>query len=47
MTGAPDLYWYVPAESPIHTIQDLNGKTISFSAVGSSSNAAVLALIAQ
>jgi NitT/TauT family transport system substrate-binding protein len=47
MTGAPDLYWYVPAESPIKTIADMNGKTISFSAVGSSSNAAVLALIAQ
>ncbi len=47
MTGAPDLYWYVPADSPIKTIADFNGKTISFSAVGSSSNAAVLALIAQ
>jgi NitT/TauT family transport system substrate-binding protein len=47
MTGAPDLYWYVPTESPIHTIQDMNGKTVSFSAVGSSSNAALLALIAQ
>jgi NitT/TauT family transport system substrate-binding protein len=47
MTGAPDLYWYVPANSPIHSIADLNGKTIAFSAVGSSSNAAVLALIAQ
>jgi NitT/TauT family transport system substrate-binding protein len=47
MTGAPDLYWYVPADSPIHSIQDMNGKTIAFSAVGSSSNAALLALIAQ
>jgi NitT/TauT family transport system substrate-binding protein len=47
MTGAPDLYWYVPADSPIKTIADFNGKTISFSAVGSSSHAAVLALIAQ
>lgn len=47
MTGAPDLYWYVPADSPIKTIQDFNGKSISFSAVGSSSHAAVLALIAQ
>jgi len=47
MTGAPDLYWYVPADSPIHTIQDLNGKTIAYSLTGSSSNAAVLALIAQ
>lgn len=47
MTGAPDLYWYVPADSPIHAIADMNGKTVSFSAVGSSSHAALLALIAQ
>jgi NitT/TauT family transport system substrate-binding protein len=47
MTGAPDLYWYVPAESPIKTVQDMNGKTVAFSAVGSSSHASVLALIAQ
>ena len=47
MTGAPDLYWYVPADSPIKTIADFNGKTIAFSAVGSSSHASVLALIAQ
>jgi ABC-type nitrate/sulfonate/bicarbonate transport system substrate-binding protein len=47
MTGAPDLYWYVPADSPIKTIQDFNGKSIAYSAVGSSSNAALLALIAQ
>jgi NitT/TauT family transport system substrate-binding protein len=47
MTGAPDLYWYVPADSPIKTIADFNGKSIAFSAVGSSSHASVLALIAQ
>jgi NitT/TauT family transport system substrate-binding protein len=47
MTGAPDLYWYVPAESPIKTVADFNGKSIAFSAVGSSSHASVLALIAQ
>jgi NitT/TauT family transport system substrate-binding protein len=47
MTGAPDLYWYVPADSPIHTVQDFNGKTVAFSAVGSSSNGSLLALIAQ
>ena len=41
--GAPDQYWYVPAESPVKTIADLNGKTISFSLPGSSSNAALLA----
>jgi NitT/TauT family transport system substrate-binding protein len=47
MTGAPDLYWFVPADSPIHTIQDMNDKTVSFSAVGSSSHGSLLALIAQ
>ena len=45
--GAPDQYWYVPADSPVKTIADLNGKTISFSLPGSSSNAALLALMAQ
>src|SRR5271170_2352273 len=47
MTGAPDLYWFVPADSPIHTIADLNDKTVAFSAVGSSSHGSLLALIAQ
>lgn len=47
MTGAPDLYWFVPADSPIKTIQDFNGKTVAFSAVGSSSHGSLLALIAQ
>ncbi len=45
--GAPDQYWYVPAESPIRTIVDLNSKTIAFSLPGSSSNIALLALMAQ
>jgi len=47
ITGAPDLFWYVPAASPIHTIDDMNGKTVAFSAVGSSSNGSLLAFIAQ
>jgi NitT/TauT family transport system substrate-binding protein len=47
MTGAPDLYWFVPADSPIHTIQDMNDKTVAFSAIGSSSHGSLLALIAQ
>ena len=47
MTGAPDLYWYVPTDSPIHKIEDFNGKTVSYSAVGSSSHGSLLALIAQ
>jgi NitT/TauT family transport system substrate-binding protein len=47
MTGAPDLYWFVPSDSPIKTIQDMNDKTVAFSAVGSSSHGSLLALIAQ
>jgi len=47
ITGAPDLYWFVPADSPIHTIQDMNDKTVAFSAVGSSSHGSLLALVAQ
>jgi NitT/TauT family transport system substrate-binding protein len=47
MIGAPDLYWYVPAASPIKKVEDFNGKTVAFSLTGSSSHAALLALIAQ
>jgi NitT/TauT family transport system substrate-binding protein len=47
MVGAPDLYWYVRAESPVLTIEDLNGKTVAYSLTGSSSHAALLALIEQ
>jgi NitT/TauT family transport system substrate-binding protein len=47
MTGAHDLYWYVPADSPIKSVADFNGKTVAYSAVGSSSHGSLLALIAQ
>src|SRR5271169_3017028 len=47
MIGAPDLYWYVPANSPIQRVEDFNGKTVAYSLTGSSSHAALLALIAQ
>src|SRR3954466_5500895 len=47
MIGAPDLYWYVPAKSPIRKIEDFNGKTVAYSLTGSSSHAGLLALIAQ
>jgi NitT/TauT family transport system substrate-binding protein len=47
MVGSPDTYWYVPANSPIRSVQDLDGKTISYSVQGSSSHAAVLALLQQ
>jgi NitT/TauT family transport system substrate-binding protein len=47
MIGSPDLFWYVLPNSPVHKIEDLNGKTIGFSQVGSSSNAALLELLKQ
>ncbi|HEY1364411.1 MAG TPA: ABC transporter substrate-binding protein [Xanthobacteraceae bacterium] len=47
MVGSPDLYWYVPANSPIKRIEDFNGKTVAYSLTGSSSHAGLLALIAQ
>jgi len=47
IVGSPDLYWFVPAASPIHKIQDFNGKSVAFSLPGSSSHAGLLALIDQ
>lgn len=37
-TGAADLYWYVPAASPLKAPGDLAGKTVAFSTVGSSTD---------
>jgi NitT/TauT family transport system substrate-binding protein len=42
-TGADDLFWYVPAASPIKSFKDAAGKTIAYSTNGSSTNLAVLA----
>jgi NitT/TauT family transport system substrate-binding protein len=47
MVGSPDTYWYVLADSPIRSLKDAAGKTISYSQNGSSSHAAVLALLDQ
>lgn len=47
MIGSPDTYWYVPANSPIKTLNDAAGRTISYSQNGSSSHAALLALLDQ
>ena len=45
--GSPDLYWYVPGNSPIRKVEDFNGKTVAYSLTGSSSHSGLLALIAQ
>ncbi len=47
MTGADDLFWYVPASSPIKTLKDADGKTIAYSTSGSSTNLAVLAFLRE
>jgi NitT/TauT family transport system substrate-binding protein len=38
-------YWYVPADSEVRTMADVNGKTIAYSTTGSSSHLIVLSLI--
>jgi NitT/TauT family transport system substrate-binding protein len=44
-TGAGDLYWYVPAASPIKSFADIDGKTVGFSTTGASTHTTLLALI--
>lgn len=44
MTGTPDVFWYVRADSGIKTFKDVEGKTVSFSAPGSSTHLILLAL---
>jgi len=44
-TGAGDLYWYVPAPSPLKSFKDLDGKTVAYSTNGASTHITVLALI--
>ena len=47
MTGSPDLFWYVRADSPIKSLKDAGGKTMGFSAPGSSTNLVGLLLVQQ
>ncbi|MEO8739394.1 MAG: ABC transporter substrate-binding protein [Casimicrobiaceae bacterium] len=46
-TGAADLFWYVPASSPIKSLKDTDGKTIAFSTKGSSTDGIVTAFMKQ
>ena len=46
-TGAGDLYWYVPVNSPIRTLKDTDGKTIAYSTNGSSTHGIVTAFMQQ
>jgi NitT/TauT family transport system substrate-binding protein len=43
-TGGSQLFWYVPAGSPIRSLKDTEGKSVAYSTNGSSTHTAVLAL---
>jgi NitT/TauT family transport system substrate-binding protein len=47
MIGSPDLYWYVVPGSPIRAVPDINGKSVGFSVIGSSSHAGLLEFARQ
>ena len=40
----PDLYWYVPANSPIRSFKDAEGKSISYATLGSSGYIALIGM---
>src|ERR1043166_8916042 len=44
-TGAGDLYWYVPAASPLKSFKDLDGKTVAYSTNGASTHLTAMALV--
>ena len=43
-SGGSQIYWYVPAASPIKTPHDLAGKSVSYSSYSSASHVGLLAL---
>jgi NitT/TauT family transport system substrate-binding protein len=45
VTGSREIFWYVKSDSPVKSLKDAAGKTMAFSATGSSSHLAVLKLI--
>lgn len=44
MMGAPDIYWYVKADSPVKSLKELDGKSMGFSRPGSSTHLVGMAL---
>lgn len=41
MVGARDLYWYVPASSPLQSIKNADGRSVAYSTTGSSTDLVV------
>ena len=46
-TGTSESYWYVRTDSPIKSVQDIEGKSIAFTGFGSSSQMQLMALLNQ
>ena len=44
ITGVPDLFWYVKADSAVKTMKDMNGRTMGYSRPGSSTHLVAMAL---
>jgi len=45
VTGASDLFWYVPAASPIQSFKDTAGRSVAYSTNGASTHITLLALL--
>ena len=46
-TGSREIFYYVPAKSPITALREANGKTIAYSTAGSSTQVGALRFIAE
>jgi ABC-type nitrate/sulfonate/bicarbonate transport system substrate-binding protein len=46
-TGSREVFWWVPAKSPLQSIRDVNGHTLAYSTTGASSHVAVLRFISE
>jgi NitT/TauT family transport system substrate-binding protein len=44
-SGSRELFWWVAARSPLHSIRDVNGQSIAYSTTGASSQITVLRFI--
>jgi NitT/TauT family transport system substrate-binding protein len=45
--GGGDLFWYVPAASPITSLRDIDGRTIAYSTSGSASHSITMTFISE
>jgi NitT/TauT family transport system substrate-binding protein len=46
-TGSREVFWWVPAKSPLRSMRDVSGQTIAYSTTGASSHVAVLRFISE